>query len=176
MAKADDRRAVILDRLADHVLDHGLAASSLRPLARAAGLSDRMLLYYFADKPEMIAAVIDVVAARLTALLNARTRAVPLPLAELRPMLLETVMADALWPYMQLWLEIASLAARGNAFYRTVGERIGRGFLAWGAAQLDCPNPSDRARDAAQLLVAIEGAVLLKSIGLDAIAAAAFAD
>ena len=41
MAPADDRRDAILDRLADHVLAHGLAAASLRPLARAGGISEK---------------------------------------------------------------------------------------------------------------------------------------
>jgi AcrR family transcriptional regulator len=52
---SDDRLSLLLDRLADYVLAHGLTASSLRPLARAAGTSDRMLLYYFADKDAVMA-------------------------------------------------------------------------------------------------------------------------
>ena len=56
MTKPDSRRTEIVERLADHVLAHGLSASSLRPLAKAAGTSDRMLLYYFADKSEMMTA------------------------------------------------------------------------------------------------------------------------
>jgi AcrR family transcriptional regulator len=176
MGKADDRRAVILDRLADHVLDHGLAASSLRTLANTAGVSDRMLLYYFTDKAEVMTATIGVVAGRLETTLAARISKSPMPLARLRPLLLGVVMADDLWPFMRLWLEIASLAARGDAFYRATGEAIGRGFLDWGAAQLDCATLQDRARDAARLLVDIEGALLLKSIGLSAVSAAAFSD
>ena len=43
MARIEDRRALLLGKLADHVLAHGLSASSLRPLAKAAGTSDRML-------------------------------------------------------------------------------------------------------------------------------------
>ncbi len=175
MVKADDRRALILDRLADHVLAHGLAASSLRPLAEAAGVSDRMLLYYFADKAEIIGGAVTVIAERLTAILGARVSPVPKPLAVLRPELFSVVRADDLWPFMRLWLEIAGLAARGDRFCRTAGERIGREFLAWGTGQLDSATPMDRARDAAQLLVAIEGALLLKSIGLDDVVASAFA-
>lgn len=176
MAKADTRRAVILDRLADHVLANGLAASSLRPLAHAAGVSDRMLLYYFSDKTEIIGGAIEVIATRLTVMLDARVNAVQTPMTALRPLLLEVILADDLWPFLRLWLEIASLAARGDPFYRAVGERIGRGFLAWGTGQLDSATPRDRTREAAQLLIAIEGALLLKSIGLDDVTGSAFAD
>ncbi len=166
MTRSTTRRAAILEQLADHVLAHGLSASSLRPLAGAAGLSDRMLLYYFKDKAEVMTAVLETVAARMTVALGTTTAPHPLPFAALRTQLAAAVLADTLWPYMQLWLEVAALSARGDSFYRAVGERIGRGFLAWGAAQLDSASEAERAAEAAALLVTTEGLVLLKSLGL----------
>jgi AcrR family transcriptional regulator len=41
--KSDDKRDALLDSMADFVLTHGLSAASLRPLAKAAGLSDRII-------------------------------------------------------------------------------------------------------------------------------------
>lgn len=169
----DDRRAALLDRLADHVLAEGLAGSSLRPLAKAAGISDRMLLYHFRDKAEVIAATLEVVFGRLVAILEDAASPAPLPLNRLIASLPKTLLADRFWPYMRLWLEIASRAGHGDAFYRAIGERLARGFLAWGAAQLDSPTPEARERDAARLLVTMEGMVLLKSVGLDDICALA---
>ncbi len=171
--KSDDRRTALIDLLADHVLAHGLSASSLRPLAKAAGVSDRMLLYYFKDKAEIMAAVLMRVGDRLTGLLQARTTKAQAPLDVLRRELVNILFAPDLWPYMRVWLEIAALSARGDPFYRTVGEQLGRGFLSWGAAQLDCPDEEVRAREAAQLLVSIEGMLFLKSIGLDDVCDAA---
>ena len=171
--KSDDRRAALIDRLADYVLAEGLSASSLRPLAKAAGLSDRMLLYYFKDKAEIMAAVLACVAVRLTTLLTARATKTPAPLDVLRRELVAILFAPDLWPYMRIWLEVAALSARGDPFYRAVGEQLGRGFLGWGAAQLDCPDEEARIRDAAQLLVSIEGILFLKSIGLDDVCDAA---
>jgi AcrR family transcriptional regulator len=167
---ADARRDTILDHLADHVLAHGLAASSLRPLAAAVKTSDRMLLYYFGDKASLIAATLERVAARLVALLDARVTGAPLPLESLIPKVAATVTDPALWPYMCLWLEIATLAARGDAFYRQVGADLGQGFLDWGAAQIDSPTHEARTRDAATLLVMIEGILLLRAVGLGDIA------
>lgn len=173
MAKAQDRRAALLDCLADHVLALGLSASSLRSLAKAAGTSDRMLLYYFPDKGALIAAVLEVIAARMVILLDARKAAGPLRYEVLRPKLLGIVFADELWPYMRLWLEMASLAALGDPVFRSVGEQLGRGFLTWGAAQLDSADDASRAVEAANLLVVIEGTLLLRSIGLGDVAAQA---
>ena len=169
MVKSDDRRAALLELLADHLLAEGVGASSLRPLAKAAGLSDRMLLYYFKDKAEVMEAALGVIAARFTILLGERTATTPLPLEPLIASLSTILLDDELWPYMRLWLEIASLAARGDPIFRQLGEAIARGFLAWGGAQLDSP-PAQHARDTARLLATIEGMVLLKSFGLEDVA------
>jgi AcrR family transcriptional regulator len=175
MKSAEDRRAAMLDRLADHVLAHGLIASSLRPLAKAAQTSDRMLLYYFADKSEIIAATLQVVAARMVLAMNARVAAKPLPYNGLLAHLSAVLLVPAFWPYMRVWLEIASRAAGGDPFYTTIGGQIGRGFLAWGAGQLDSSDEATRVVEAARLLVAIEGAVLLKAIGMGDVASDAIA-
>jgi AcrR family transcriptional regulator len=176
VVKSDDRREALLEKLADHVLAEGLSASSLRPLARAAGISDRMLLYYFKDKAEVIAAVLERIALRLVKMLDAHRAPAPLPMEALRQALLATVFDEALWPYMRIWLEVASLAARGDPLYRDIGAQIGRGFLAWGMTQLDSPAPQVRATDAARLMVAIEGALVLRSLGLHDVVATAFRD
>ena len=51
------RREELTEAAADYVLDHGLIGLSLRPLAAALGTSDRMLLYHFADKDDLVATV-----------------------------------------------------------------------------------------------------------------------
>ncbi|HRE60241.1 MAG TPA: TetR/AcrR family transcriptional regulator [Micropepsaceae bacterium] len=173
MTRTDKDRTALLDRLAAHVMAHGLGASSLRPLAKAAGTSDRMLMYYFGDKAGMMTAIIGHIGARLVALLEKKRAPNPLPLARLEREL-ATILFDAkLWPYMRIWLEIASLAAQGDAFYRQTGEAMGRFFLAWGEGQIAARTPSARARDAARLLVTMEGMLFLKAIGLEDVSKAA---
>jgi AcrR family transcriptional regulator len=161
-----------LGRLADHVLAAGIAGSSLRQLAAAADTSDRMLLYYFRDKAELMTATLAVVASRLTAILDAGA-AEPASLAIVQARLAPLIADPELWPYQRLFLEIASLAANGDTYYRGVGEQLGRGFLAWSSAQIDAIDPAERARDAARLLLMIEGAVFLRAIGLDDVTEAA---
>jgi AcrR family transcriptional regulator len=174
VTRSPERRDQIIDALADHVLAHGLAGSSLRPLAAAAGLSDRMLLYHFHDKSEAMAAAAERIAARLTVRLGAVMDGQPLPLDALRIRLAHVLMADDLWPYMKLWLELASGAARGDAFCLRMGKHLGHGFLAWGAAQLDC-DEADRTHQAALLLASLDGLFILKAVGMDAAVAVALA-
>ncbi|ANP52318.1 AcrR family transcriptional regulator [Streptomyces griseochromogenes] len=54
------KRRDLLDRIRDYLLQNGLADLSLRPLARALGTSDRMLLYYFGTKERMVAEALAV--------------------------------------------------------------------------------------------------------------------
>ncbi|MEM9054991.1 MAG: TetR/AcrR family transcriptional regulator [Pseudomonadota bacterium] len=168
------KRSELIDKLADHILADGLLNASLRPLAKAVGTSDRMLLYYFEDKTALIEAVLDRIAERITAILDQTAAPQPMPLDQLAPMLLEAMKSDVFWPYLRLWLEVAALSAGGDPLYRSCGERIGRGFVDWGAAQLAAPNEASRQRGAARLLVQIEGSVLLRSLGMDDVVAAAF--
>ena len=49
-----DRRAKLLDDVADYILRHGLANLSLRPLGAAIKTSPRMLLYFFHTKERLI--------------------------------------------------------------------------------------------------------------------------
>jgi AcrR family transcriptional regulator len=164
--KTDEKRAAIVDRLADHVLAHGLVASSLRPLAKAAGTSDRMLLYYFSDKAEIIGATLTRIAERMTLELAAYTAPKPLPLDALVAHLSAIVLKTEFWPYMCVWLELASRAGRGDPLYGPIAAQIGQGFLGWGAIQLAAADDEARARDTARLLVMVEGMVLVKAIGL----------
>jgi AcrR family transcriptional regulator len=56
MSKRDDLAAAATD----HALAHGLIGLSLRPLAAAIGTSDRMLIYHFGSKDDLVAAVLDI--------------------------------------------------------------------------------------------------------------------
>jgi AcrR family transcriptional regulator len=165
--QSDAKLTATLDHLANHVLNVGIGAASLRQLASAAGTSDRMLLYYWRDKDELLKATLAVIAARLTALMDFGGTANPAPLLEVTDRLTAMLDQPAFWPYQRLFLEIAARAATGDALCRAVGEELGRGFLAWGEAQIDAPDATARSRDAARLLLIIEGTVFLRAIGLE---------
>jgi AcrR family transcriptional regulator len=173
MTKDESRRAALIEKLADHMLAHGLMGSSLRPLAKAAGTSDRMLLYYFSDKDELLAATSEAVAARLTAKLMARMSAEPLGEEELIARLVAIMEEADYWPFMRLWLEMASRAAGGDTLFQSIGKELGLGFLMWITAQLAEPNETQKAQQAARVMRATEGWLFLKAIGLDDVNAAA---
>lgn len=55
-----ERRQVLAEAATDYVLEHGLLDLSLRPLAAALGTSDRMLLYHFKNKLDLVASLLRV--------------------------------------------------------------------------------------------------------------------
>lgn len=52
------RRTQLTEAATDYALAHGLIGLSLRPLAAELGTSDRMLLYHFAGKDDLVAALL----------------------------------------------------------------------------------------------------------------------
>ncbi|MEO5937881.1 MAG: TetR/AcrR family transcriptional regulator [Sphingomonas sp.] len=152
--------------MADHILAHGLAAASLRPLAKAAGTSDRMLLYYFADKDELLAATLGEIGARLALLLDAQVgAAAPQRFAPLLTQMREAFRAPAYAPYVRLWLDVAARAAAGDALFVRVGRGIADGFAAWAAARLDAPDDAARGAQASLLLATVDGMAMLDAVG-----------
>lgn len=162
MAPRDEQRERVLARLADHLLATGLARSSLRELARAAGVSDRMLLYYFADKAEVLAAacerVASGVAGRLGEAFPAGTR---LPMAGLLRGAAALTTDPAMRPFMRLWVEIVAAAARGEAPFPAIARQVLDSFLAWVDAHLDPQGDPDPAALAALVVATIDGLALV---------------
>jgi AcrR family transcriptional regulator len=174
MKKGEARRQAILERLADHVLAHGLQGASLRPLAAAAGTSDRMLLHYFADKEELLSATLSLIAQRLITMLEG-AQAAPLPFQRLVPQLAAMLNDPQVRPYMRLWLELVAFAGAEDEPFRAVGRRIAQTLQSWIAAALHVEREDDRAPLAALTLTLIEGLVLLDALGDEATPRAALA-
>lgn len=167
MAKAALKREAIIERLADFLLAEGLAAASLRPMAAAVGTSDRMLLYYFKDRQEMIGAALAAAAARLAAELATGDDGAKRPAARLEADMLALTGGPAVWPFMCLSFEVAALAARGDAMYRAIGGALAAGFRDWVAERLEIDDPAAREAEAWRILRVVDGALFLRALGVD---------
>ena len=160
----DLRREAVLARIADHLIAEGLAAGSLRQIARAAGTSDRMLLYYFCDKDELMTEALSAVAARLAAMLESASAPERVDYAILLAQLRTAIATDVLRPFMRLWLELCARAAGGEEPYRRIGAAIADGFIDWAEKRLAGPAHNRRAQ-AALLIATIDGLALLDAVG-----------
>ena len=158
-------REKMLRTMGEFILENGLGAASLRPLAKAADTSDRMLIYHFGSKQKLLAELLEYLAHELQAQLNA---ALPLRPARSANKLLTEIVGllrqEPFCRYMRLWLEIVAAASRGSEVHREVGGRIIDGFQQWLNERLPTKldNPADTQ---AIIFLATEGSLVLDAIG-----------
>ncbi|TAD80878.1 MAG: TetR/AcrR family transcriptional regulator [Sphingomonadales bacterium] len=160
-------RETLLPRLAAHVLEHGLGGASLRPLARAAGTSDRMLIYHFGNKETLITELLGYIAGLYAGALDA---ALGSDRPATRQDCLARILAEGSKPAMQaflvLWWDIVAGAARGVPGYREAAQEMMTRQLAWLEGQMPADDP-DPAGGARYLMTLIEGALMLGAVGHD---------
>lgn len=159
----DQRRAALIDPIADHLLAHGVAASNLRALAQAAGTSDRMLLYYFADRDDLLAAAFARIRARLDAALRDGAPTVRLPADRLTETVWALASQDALRPTMELLLDVMVRAGREGGVFADAAQAATTQFVDWLADRLDIADAADRRRQALRVLATIDGLILLRA-------------
>jgi len=170
--KTEERRQMVLEKVADHLLAHGMRGASLRKMAAAVGTSDRMLLHYFADKEELMTGALTLVAARLVNILE-QARTEQIPLRTFLPHLAEMMQNPQVRPYLRLSLELVALAAEGNEAYRAIALQLWSDFLGWIASALKVEQEKDRLPLAALALATTEGFMLLDALGCGPIIAQA---
>ncbi|MFF6984591.1 TetR/AcrR family transcriptional regulator [Streptomyces sp. NPDC008343] len=108
------KRQELLQQIRGYLTQHGIADVTLRPMARALGTSDRMLLYYFGSKEQMLLEALAPVEIRPLPVLQERlaTPGVPRDGLELRELLDEAwqvFTGPTLRPLMPLFLEATAL-------------------------------------------------------------------
>jgi AcrR family transcriptional regulator len=166
------QRDALLAGAVDHVLHHGVATLSLRPLAAALGTSDRMLLYYFGTREALLDAVLGAAGARLRDRLEAALPARPLPPDVLFDHAWRLLTEPAADGFLRLAIEISGLAARGQEPFRTAAAAVFASWREWLAARVDAPE-AERAAAAAGVLAVLDGLLLTRFVAGDAVAARA---
>jgi AcrR family transcriptional regulator len=159
-------KADLLLAMSAHVRGTGLAGASLRPLARAAGTSDRMLIYHFGSKGNLIAELLDHLADEI---LSALSAALPAEPAESEATCVAAVVrlfrTPTFRPYLRVWLDILSAAGREEADHLAATRKILVGQVDWIAARLPEGTlaPTSRAKE---MLALIQGVLVLEVAGM----------
>ncbi|MFC0587961.1 TetR/AcrR family transcriptional regulator [Novosphingobium aquiterrae] len=167
-------KETMVQAMVGHVLQHGVADASLRPLARAAGTSDRMLIYHFGSKQALIAEILTALGKLYGETLDAQITARAATRQACLDQLAALSRSAQMRPAMRVWMQILAAAAAGEAAYRSVGDTIIGQLLDWIAAHLPVGDP-DPAGAAQTILVMIEGAIVLDLAGRSDVADAALA-
>jgi AcrR family transcriptional regulator len=156
MARDTSRRDEVAQAATDYVLEHGLVGLSLRPMAAELGTSDRMLLYHFASKDDLVATVLRVSNDRSVA----EIRAMP-PSADVRSAVLDlwaAVTSPRLARCQRMYVEAAALGLFGREPYVSV---VGEANEVWTGAVVDHLVASGAPRARARRAVALLDATLM---------------
>ncbi|MCK0166071.1 TetR/AcrR family transcriptional regulator [Jannaschia sp. S6380] len=145
-----------------------MAGASLRPMARAAGTSDRMLIYHFGTKDALLGAVVAHLAEDMLARLDAALPPQPQPnLHALARQLHDMTQAPDLAGHFRLWLELL-----GSGAQHVAARSVMDAFDAWLRPRIPVGEP-DPDSAAALLLSLTEGGLVLLTAGRGDLARAA---
>lgn len=152
-----DKRAHIIQSVAVHLVREGFRNSGIRALAASAGLSDRMLMYYFETKDSLIASALRLLADNMAQGLEALLPPLPIAPEQIVQALIESARHPAQTAVLQLWFEIVGLAVRGQEPYCSTVNDILAAWERWVEMRLD---PAERHR-ARSVLAEVEGSLML---------------
>lgn len=156
------RRDELLAGAFDYAARHGVADLSLRPLARALGTSDRMLVHYFGTKGALVSRMLRVSRPDLDALFAAAGDRSPHDLA---CGLWEQMVDDrAQAPRVRLMLEVMALAVHQPETYGAIAAEAHREWIGPVASALARELALPETEAVARATVLVSG---LKGLALD---------
>lgn len=104
--KKPERRADVLNEMADYLLGSGMSDATLRPAAAAIGTSTRKLLYHFRSKEELLVEALKEVRRREVAMLGQELAELPRgSVSEVMRAIWRWYSAPARTPYLKLFFE-----------------------------------------------------------------------
>lgn len=156
------RKVQLASTLADLALKEGIATLGLRGMAAKVGTSDRMLIYYFGTRDQLIVDVLEQVSTRLSALLlriDDGSRSSP---GQFLMRVLAMAHDPEIAPFMKLWTEVIARGARGEAPYDRIGPGAVKSWTDWIDSKLAPSSDDTDVGRAAALLSIVEGVTLLE--------------
>lgn len=159
-ARKVDKQQEVAEAIAAYLIEHGLADSGIRALAKAAGVSDRMLMYYFGNKEAAITAALTYIGQALGARLNAVIPENHMTAEQLLEDLLTASSSDEFYPVIRLWFELVGLAVRGETPYQESVREMASNWQLWIEAKLK----PEEAHQAEKVFAQLEGQLMINLI------------
>lgn len=156
-SKSTQRKDQIVAAATAHLIEHGFGKSSLRAIAASAGMSDRMVMYYFETKDDLVAAALVTIG---EAVVRGMDDAIPrhnMSARALHNALSETMAAAEYRDVMRLWFEIVGLAVGGQQPYQTTAIEL----LQRSEDSIRAKLRSDQKHRAREILERLEGQIMI---------------
>lgn len=158
---AEEKRAAALEAILDHLLAEGLENTGIRRLASAAGISDRMLIYYFGSKNGLLTDALDLLSERTSEGLNLLIGDGSHEPEDILKVLDSAMAIPRFENAMKLFLEVAARGVRGIEPFRTSAKTTIAFWLGWLEARMKTfpggPSPREQ-------LALVEGRIMLHLI------------
>jgi len=157
LQKTEKRRQEIVAAAAAHLIEHGFQSSGLRAIAKSSGVSDRMIMYYFDTKDDLVSAALEMIGEGLAAGMESAVPEGNVTPNQILEALSQTMQSDEVQAIMRLWFEIIGLSMRGQEPYRKTATLL----LTRSEEQIRGKLRSDQKHRAREVLDTLEGRVMV---------------
>ncbi len=166
MKNFDKKKIYLKEKISQFLLSNGVRDSSLRNIADACGTSDRMLLHYFSNKEEIMSETLLLITENFIDILKA-TGDKKFSLKEMIDFVKSIINENTVRPYINLFLELISLAgAKIDPYFRTA-QRMGKIFYSWIENTLHFTNEENKDEIISYAFILIEGIVVLNALNFN---------
>lgn len=156
-------KAEILDGALVAAFDEGISQLTFGRLAKRLGVSDRVIVYYFPTKDDLISEVLAAVGLRLQATLAPTLSSPSADHREFVRSAWPVVAVEEADPVFRLFFEAAGLAAAGREPYRTLVTPLIGAWIAW-AGEFVTGTAAHRRREAAAAIAVLDGLLLIRQL------------
>lgn len=157
-------REQILAGALDAAIDDGLSRLTFGRLANRLGINDRIVVYYFPTKDDLITDVLFMMGARLQEVLaRAFTTTTAADHVQLAKAAWPVLARPEIDPIFSLFFEANGLAAAGREPYKKLAGELVAGWATWLAAFFD-GTPKQRRIEAETTIAVLDGLLLLRQL------------
>lgn len=142
----------------------GIAKLTYRNVAHELGTSDRMVVYYFPTKVDLVMAAVTALSTQMQALLEnafGNERRLPDDLLVKAWPVFKKRSADRIFG---VFLELVGMSAAKTEPYGEISRMILNGWADWLAERVDAPTPHERRRMALAVMARVDGLLLLRHV------------
>ena len=148
----------------DIALTEGVSAVSFGRVAKKLGISDRMVVYYFPNKTDLVNAVVFEIGQQLQTMLETAFGPEPLEPLELMRRAWPVLSADAVAPMFDGFFEIIGLASVGKSPYNELAPLLLNDWIEWLVPRVKSTDNAQRRAIAASVVAQLDGLLMVRRI------------
>jgi AcrR family transcriptional regulator len=154
----------ILAAAVEETLETGIGALTFKRVAVRLGIPDRMVVYYFPTKDDLVLAVVGELGGRLRLLLGAAFGDERLPVEDLMRRAWPVLARPATDAVLRVYLEIIGLACARQEPFASVAPHLLDGWVDWVAPHVEAPSPAAARHRATAAVAQLDGLLIVRAL------------